>query len=317
MKTAVIISLIVFPILCFANPQSDKETDELIIFHTFSGEWEKADSLLQLQISKYPDNPKYYALQGPYYFYTRYFQPRILNNDSLTQEIAESAYKAIEFGEKDAMSLDDKFFVGTAYGYLSRYYVSRGSFWDAYWATRSCRAYLNEVLEEDPTYTDAKMGLAVIEYFTATRLRGFWGFVAWVVGMSGNRDTALMQFHDVAEHGYWFQFEAQFALSAVYRYFETNYVQAYAIITPLHERFPQNGWISAQYRVLRFFDLVENRGIDFLENEFDSLQTTYQVNNATILNEFGYALYFVNRLDEALKTFKANIKLIQRIQILV
>jgi len=302
---------IIFPIICFANPQSDKEIDDLIIYHTFSGDWAMADSLLDAQIIKHPENPKYYSLKGPYYFYTRYFNQGVLDNDSLIQKMAEDASRAIEIGEKDEMTLDDKFFVGTAYGYLSRYYGRQFSFWDAYWAASSCQSYLNEVLEEDPSYTDAKMGLAVIEYFAAVRVGGFWGFVAWTVGMSGNRDTAMMQFHDVAENGYWFKDEAKFALTILYNspLLEYNVAEAEKLINQLHEKYPQNPSILIQYDQIRFLALVEEKGVQFLETEFDSLQTKYEVTNANILNGFGYNLFFNNRIDEAIVTLKVNMKL--------
>ena len=61
--------IIIFPIICIADSHADKETDDLIIYHTFSGDWEKADSLLESQIAKYPESPKYYALKSPFYFY--------------------------------------------------------------------------------------------------------------------------------------------------------------------------------------------------------------------------------------------------------
>ena len=165
-KMALISFIVIIPIICFASPESDNEIDQLIVFHTFSGDWRTADSLLEHQISMHPENPKYYALKGPYYFYARYYNQGALNNDSLIQKMAEYASRAVEVGEKDEMSLDDKFFVGTAYGYLTRFYGRQGSYWDAYWAARNCKDYLNEVLEEDPSYADAKMGLAVIEYFS-------------------------------------------------------------------------------------------------------------------------------------------------------
>jgi hypothetical protein len=312
MRMTVLIRFIfILPIICLANPQSDQEMDDSITYHTFSGDWAKADSLLEAQISKHPDSPKYYTLKGPYYFYTRYYHRGLLDNDSLIQKMAEYSSKAIEIGEKDEMTLDDKFFVGTAYGYLSRYYGRQGSFWDAYWAASSCRSYLNEVLEEDPSYTDAKMGLAVIEYFSATQVGGFWGFVAWVVGMSGNRDTAMMQFHDVAEKGYWFKDEAKFALAVLYRSPQLEYdvAQAEKLSNQLYEKFPQNVWIINQYNQMRFLALVEEKGVEFLEVEFDSLQTKYDVTNAGILNGFGYNLLFNNRFDEAITVLKVNMKL--------
>jgi tetratricopeptide (TPR) repeat protein len=155
------------------------------------------------------------------------------------------------------------------------------------------------------------MGLAVIEYFSATQLRGFMGFVAWLVGMSGNRDTALRQFHDVAENGKWFNYEAKFALAALYRFpvFENDLEQANNLSVQLYEKFPNNTWIRAQYDQLRFLALVEENGIEFLNTEFDSLGTTYQVTNPGILNNFGYTLVGQNRIEEAIEVFKVNTRL--------
>jgi len=303
--------ILIIPIICMANPLPDQEADQLIIFHTFSGDWARADSLLEAQISEHPESPKYYALKGPYYFYTRYYHRGALDNDSLMQKMAEYAQKAVDVGEKDEMSLDDKFYVGTAYGYLSRFYGRQGSFWDAYWSASSCRSYLNEVLEEDPSYADAKMGLAVINYFSATQVTGFWGFIAWTIGMSGDRDIALQQFHDVAENGYWFKYEAQFALAALYRFpgLENDLAQAKILSDQLYETFPQNVWIRTQFDQVRFLALVEEKGVEFLEMEYDSLQVKYQITNSGILNGFGYTLLFNNRTDEAIEVFKVNVKL--------
>jgi hypothetical protein len=313
MKSIAIISLItIFPLICRANPNLETEIDDLIIYHTFSGDWALADSLLEAQISEHPDSPKYYSLKGPYYFYTRYYNQGVLDNDSLMQKMAEYATMAIETGKnKNEMTLDDKFFVGTAYGYLSRYYGRQFSIWNAYWAASNCRSYLNEVLEEDPSYTDAKMGLAVIEYFSATQLGGFWRFVAWVIGMSGNRDTAMMQFHDVAENGYWFKDEAKFVLAVLYRSVQLEYdvAQAEELSNQLYEKYPQNIFLLNQYDQMRFLALIDEKGVEILETEFDSLQTKYQVANDQILNGFGYNLLFNSRFDEAIVVLRVNMKL--------
>ncbi len=312
MKVKVTLFLILLiPILCFATPQSDKETDELIIYHIFSGDWALADSLLEAQIVKHPQSPKYYALKGPYYFYTRYYNNGALDNDSLIQKMAEYAQKAVEVGEKDEMTLDDKFFVGTAYGYLSRYHIRTGAYWETYKAAKNCQNYLEDVLEEDPSYTDAKMGLAVIEYFTSVQMQGFMGFVAWIAGVYGNRDSAMMMFHDIAENGYWFKDEAKFALAVLYRspVLEYDVQQAEILSNQLYEKYPQNVFIINQYNQMRFLALVEDKGVQILESEIDSLQTKYQVTNAGILNGFGYNLLFNNRSDEAIVVFEVNIKL--------
>jgi Tfp pilus assembly protein PilF len=305
------VCIIIIPILCFATPQSDKQTDQLIIENIFSGDWAKADSLLETQINKHPENPKYYTLKAHYYFYTRYYNNQVLNNDSLIQEMGYYSNKAVELGEKDEMTLEDKFFVGTAYGYLSRFYIRFGEYWDTYNAASNCMSYLEEVLEEDPSYADAKMGLAVIEYFKSVQMNGFLGFIAWLSGVYGSHDSAMMNFHDVAENGYWFKDEAKFALSVLYGspLLENDVTQAKKLSDELYVKYPQNTFIINQYNQIRFLTLIEERGVEFLESEFDSLRTKYQVNNPGILNNFGYNLFFNNRLDEAIVIFTINMKL--------
>jgi len=55
--------------------------------------------------------------------------------------------------------------------------------------------------------------------------------------------------------------------------------------------------------------LVEDNGVGFLETEFDSLKTKYQIQNAFTLNGLGYTYLFQDQLDEALTIFKVNLKL--------
>jgi tetratricopeptide (TPR) repeat protein len=313
--TTAFTAILIIPLMCFANPQPDQEIDELIVNNIFSGDWAKADSLLETQINKHPDNPKYYTLKGQYYFYTRYYNNVGLDNDSLIQKMGEYSLKAVELGEQDEMTLDDKFFVGTAYGYLSRYYIRFGAYWDTYRAASNCQSYLEEVLDEDPSYADAKMGIAVIEYFTSVQMNSFLGFVAWVAGVYGSRDSAMMNFHDVADNGYWFKDEAKFALTILYSspVLEYDVAQARALSVQLHEKYPQNTFITGQYNQMRFLSLVEEKGVGFLESEFDSLRTTYEVTNAGILNGFGYNLLFNGRFEEAIVVLNTNMKLFPEI----
>jgi tetratricopeptide (TPR) repeat protein len=308
-KMTPIIIFLIIPIISFAQYQSNEEIDQLIIFHTFNGNWPAADSLLDAQIKKYSDSPKYYSMKAQYYFYTRYFHDGSLRGDSLMEKCAEFAQKAIDVGEKSDMSIDDQFFVGSAYGYLSRYYGRRGDFWDAYWKTRSAFGYLDDVLEEDPNYADAYMEKAVIEYFIAFRVRGFYGFVAWMLGMDSDRDVALEHFHTVAEKGNLCKGEALYALSMIYRFFENDLQQATELNAKLVEMYPQNPFMANQNTQLRFMALVEEKGVQFLETEFDSLEAKYNVTNPGLLNTLGYNFINQNRLEDAIEVFKVNIKL--------
>ncbi len=60
MRKKIVVSLIfIVPFICFAGPDLDQKIDQLIIFNTFSGNWTIADSLLEDQIKRHQENPKY------------------------------------------------------------------------------------------------------------------------------------------------------------------------------------------------------------------------------------------------------------------
>jgi len=303
----IILSLLI-PLSSFANPQNIDETDQLIIFHIYNGERPVADSLLDNQIKIFPKNPKYFLLKCQNYFYSRYFNPGNVGGDSLLQLMHQSVQKAIEIAEKEKMSIDDKYYAGSAYGYVARFYGRRGDFWDAYSAADDARTYLNEVLEQDPTYTDAIQELAVQSYFTG-RMTGYYGFLAWMIGMSGNRTEALQQFHEVAEQGKLSKAEARFVTFALYRFIENDQEQAELSGNQFLESFPNNPFVANQLAQMQFLALIESKGVDFLETEFDSLRSKYSVTNPNILNLLGYNFLNQGRFDEAIKVHKVNIRL--------
>ena len=163
------VSLIVLAVCvsAFANPGKIEKADQEIMNSIFAAELEKADSLIEAGIKKYPAHPKYHFMKSKYHFYWRYFAGVQASRDSMLNLIKQSALKAIELGENMEQTTEVKFYIGSAYGFLSRVYVMQREYWDAYWAADDCEEYLEEVLEEDPNYQDAYLYLGINEYFPA------------------------------------------------------------------------------------------------------------------------------------------------------
>jgi tetratricopeptide (TPR) repeat protein len=283
------------------------QSDQEIIRYAFNAQWQTADSILDSRISEDPDNPKNHYLKQQLYYYTRYYNGGQISNDTLMTRIINHALKTIALVENDDMSVEDKFYAGRSYDFLSRFQI-RTSNWDAFWSAHSARNYLEEVLEDDPGFYDAYMSLAVREYFTA-RLAGFTSVLAWFTGMSGDRDVALQQFHLVAEKGNLCKTEAMFALGALYRFFENDPQQSLRITDQLLVDHPDNPWLLNQRQQMAFLNLINEKGADFLKTEFDSLQTKYQITNSGILNGYGYSLMNLERYDDALIVFETNMRL--------
>ena len=293
----------------FAGSNKIKPVDKQIMHYLYNAEWPKADSLLDLQIQKDPNHPKYYMLKAHFHYYTRYFHDGALSGDSLMQLVYDYSSKAIELGEEMEETTEIKFYLGSAYGFLSRAQLRLDGRWNAYWSARDCMNYLEDVIEEDPTYYDAYMGIGVIEYFTGLQFTGFYNFLVWFVGMSGDRELGMEYFHKVADNGELFKTEAKFAIGAMSTFVENDHQQAYTVFTDLHEKYPNNNFITNQLDRTYFLKLVDDRGTDFLTTERDSLQSKYNITNANILNILGYNLMNQGRMDDALVVFKVNIEL--------
>jgi tetratricopeptide (TPR) repeat protein len=309
MKKRIILLFLLASVCALANPFEDSKLDERIIFYTFNAQWEKADSLLDLKINAEPDNPKYYYLKCPFYFYSRYFNDGVLNGDSLMQLVAKYAHQTIELADKLEPTLENKFYIGSAFGFLSRYYIRQREMWNAYWSSRSERIYLQEVLDQDPDFLDAYLGLAVREYFTATRLQGFYNTLAGILGMSGNRELALEYFKIVAESGNLCKVEANFILASIFRFFESDYTEAQVHSIYLVESFPDNQFLVNQHDEVNLILSIMEKGADFLFAQVDSLEEKYNITSANTLNRVGYNFISQEKLQEAVKIFKLNLKL--------
>ena len=309
MKNFAIIFILIICVSVSAESNKFKEIDLRIMDHLYNAELVTADSLLNLQINQEPQNPKYYLMKAHYHFYSRYFTQG-LARDSILQLIVDASQKTISLAENMEESTEQKFYIGSAFGFLSRAYVMHQEYWDGYWAARDCRNYLEDVIAEDPTFADAYVGLGVIEYFTGLRYTGFYNFLVWFVGMSGDRQVGLDYFTIASQKGELFKNETLLILGTMFSGNENDQVQALEYLGIFKEKFPGNNFVNNQYYRSVFLQRVNEEGVGFLETEFDSLTTKYRITNSGTLNGLGYnSFLFQNRLDEALIVFKTNLKL--------
>ncbi|KAA3618685.1 MAG: hypothetical protein DWQ05_06905 [Calditrichaeota bacterium] len=305
MKKLLVALLLLFGSSVQAVPD---EMDQKIMQLLFNAELSQADSLINHQIAAQPDNPKYYFLKAHFSFYSRYFSQTNVPRDSVLQVIVSAAEKAVELGKKLEKTTETKFILGSSYGLLSRAYIMQQELWDGYWAGIDSRSLLEEVIEENPEYYDAYIGLGVIHYYPS-RLTGFRAFLAWLGGMSGDREKGLHYFEIAATQGDLLKLEAYFILGTMYRYLEGDFQQAEKYLGWLAEHFPDNRFIATQYSQVRLSKMVEEQGVEFLVAGIDSLREVYAINNSGVLNIMAYNFMGRELYDQALPLFELNIKL--------
>ncbi|MEJ2545141.1 MAG: hypothetical protein P8Y99_13825 [Calditrichaceae bacterium] len=154
---SIVVFMLLFIMLGFVSVQA-QSVEQQIMDHLFNAELAQADSLIDIGIKQNPNQPKYYFMKAHFNFYMRYFTQRQFDRDSILQVIIDNGEKAVSFEDDIEETIENKFWLGSAYGLLSRAYVMKGELWDGYWAALDCEDYLEDVLDEDPNYGDAYIG---------------------------------------------------------------------------------------------------------------------------------------------------------------
>ena len=308
MRSLLTISFLLLVFTLSIIPLHAQSVDQQIMDHLFNAELSQADSLINAGIDENPNHPKYYFMKAHFTFYMRYFAGQNFDRDSILQVIIDNGEKAVSFEDEIEETTENKFYLGSAYGLLCRAYVMKQELWNGYWAADDCEDYLEEVLEEDPNYADAYVGLGVIEYYTG-RLTGYQSFLAWMGGVSGDTETGLEYFKKAAENGKLLKNEAYFILGTMYRFIEIDFEQARTYLSAFTEKFPNNNFISNLHRQTILAQLIEEKGIDFLKTNIDSLRSEYSIANSGVLNLMGYNYSGQEHYELAIAVFKLNIEL--------
>ena len=285
------------------------QVDEEINNYIFSGEWQQAKLLIEDQIRENPEHPKYYFMKAYMYYLSRYFADTGMSRDSTINVVHYYSRMAIKKGEQLEQTKEVKFYTGCAYGYLARAHGMRQEWWSAYWAASSCENYLEEVIEEDPEFYDAYFELGVIKYYPAVAITGFTSTLAWIGGMSGDRELGLNYLNNVADNGNLFKAEALIALGLIYNNFENDLATSADYYSRVIEIHPANNFAITQRQRIDFTLLIDEKGVDHFIKEFDRLKVKYNIDNPADLNILGYYLMNRERHDDALAIFKFNLEL--------
>ncbi|MFC2135494.1 tetratricopeptide repeat protein [Bacteroidota bacterium] len=306
----VVFFLIIFTFIS-VNAQSLQVTqlDKEIIHQLFDGNWPLSDSLIDTEIANNPENPKYYFMKSYAAFYSRMFSNDALSRDETIRVVTHYAWETIKLGENLPGNIENNFYLGAAYAFLARANIMNRDYWNAYWNASESEDYFEDVLDEDPTIYDAYLNMGAAEYFEDFAITGFQSFLAWLGGMSGDKETGIEYITKTATQGNLFADEAKFALALIYRVGENDYTTALSYWRQLHNKYPNSEATENAFNQAVLVEKINTEGTDFLETEIDSIQTKYNVNNAFVLNTAGYSLINQGKLNDALKVFQINIEL--------
>lgn len=309
MKKIIFFLSILLTLSLSAQGISVTNADLEITQHLFNGDWQKSDSLIDLHLQTKPNSLKYNFMKAYNYFYTRYVgNNNPYTRDQTIRQVKKYSWEAIELGENLENTVENQFYLGSAYALLARVNIMNQEYWTSYWNASEAQNYFEDILDEDPNLADAYFNLGVFEYFPAVAITGFQGFLAWIGGMSGDREEGIKLIRKAAEDGKLYKDEANYALGLIYGFRENDFTTAYDYWYNLNEKYPLNINFLQQMNRAYTSKLIDEKGVGFLEAEFDSLETVYNIDNPNILNALGYSLMNQERFNEALTVFEVNIK---------
>jgi len=171
--------------------------DKKLIALTYNDEYEKVKSICDSLIKLDKKNPKYYF----HYFSSDALElhekinlSSINGRDSLREILVnESIAKledAIQILNDIPITPTNRFYIASLHGYYSRYAGLNGSWWAAYVNGIKANGMFEDIIDEFPECYDAYLYPGVFSYYAA-RLNGFTGFIASILGVSGNRNEGI------------------------------------------------------------------------------------------------------------------------------
>ncbi|MEW6508190.1 MAG: hypothetical protein AB1432_10640 [Bacteroidota bacterium] len=232
--------------IVIAKPYEPNNIDKQIINHTFNEEFDRAIKLSQDQIKINTASPKYHY----YYINTKileYYQKvaeidpekREAGRKVLNKEIIDYCENVLNKFDNSKLNTENKFYLGSIYAYLGRVNGLDGSWWSAFRNGQKSRNIMEEVLKADPKFYDAYLVLGMLYYY-ADRLSGITGFIAGVLGMTGDRIKGLEYLQLAYDKGMLTYGQTALTLIEIYSSLEDNDLEAIKYYEDFLKRYPRN-----------------------------------------------------------------------------
>ena len=209
-------------------------------------------------------------LRGPFFEQTIYYWKALLTRNkpdyetfmTLSDKLVEKCENIIDKNEND---LDARLYLGWTYtirafavGFMGENYLRAAS------EIKDGSENLKFVLEKNPDYHDAALGLGVYNYLT-TFIPKKLQWLTSILGFSGNRDEGKRLLMQSSEKGTYTSNEAKFYLTLLL-WREENYPQAENYINQLKTSYPESpavwmlwgGLLSQQDKMSEAIEAYEN-----------------------------------------------------------
>ena len=220
--------------------------DRKLIDLTFNDEYVKVKQICDSLMKVDSKNPKHYfhyfgadALQ----LHEKINHSPMGGRDSVREFLVD---QSIEKLETAIQILDDlpttphnRFYLASLFGYYSRYAGLNRYWWAAYVNGTKADGMFEKIIEDYPECYDAYLYPGVFGYY-ATRLNGFNGFIASILGVSGNRTNGMNYVKIALEKGDMVYQQALLMMLEINTVMEDNPIKAIPFFEEFIEAYPKN-----------------------------------------------------------------------------
>lgn len=203
-------------------------------------EFEKANKQIDDYLKKNPNDPLGWFTRESIKFWEASMYP---DNESISDQIVESADKAIEhaeeLSEKNPNNPYYYFILGGAHGFKGLSLAQfKGSMLKAAWAGKKGNDNLKKCLELDPNYEDNYLGLGIFTYMVG-RIPNSYRWIVKIIGFDGDRDLGLSYMKRVTEKGIYTKTISRY-FYAQYLSWENRFDESTQYYKDLTEKYPNN-----------------------------------------------------------------------------
>lgn len=225
---------------------TEDELDKKLINLTFNDEYETVKTICDSLITLNSKNPQYYfhyfgadALQLHEKINASPLDGRDSVREYLVDQSIEKLENAIEILNDIPSTPINKFYIASLHSYYSRYAGLNRYWWAAYVNGTKANGMFEDIIKEYPKCYDAYLYPGVFGYYAA-RLNGFNGFIAGILGVSGNREDGLAYLNTALRKGKMVYAQALLMVLEINTVMEDNPYKAIPFFEEFIKAYPKN-----------------------------------------------------------------------------
>jgi tetratricopeptide (TPR) repeat protein len=241
-ETGFILNFLIIFLFLSHNLISQQQIDGLVkegLKYSYNFELEKAESIFNQIIKKYPDDPRGYHYKSSIYIwnYLGNSEKTHFNNFlQLSSQAIEKAELVLDENEKNEIA---NYILGSNHGYRAIAFGKAGKYLEMIWASQKSNSYLKDVLKINPNNFDSYLGLGLFKFALSQVPSGFkWALN--MIGFEGNQEEGLDFLKKASEKGIFAKTEAEYYLSQIYSEFYYDFEKSSELLKNLSQKYPQN-----------------------------------------------------------------------------